>query len=123
MGAYPSENTGKGEVPHDDLDGLPVFSLLYHLNIALDIQVGRACHSTGRLIQLFYDKAAGNRLRVGLEGGLALGKVQIIFIWSLDRADLGAITAGRAFIPVYITGGFPEGYLKISCIAINGCYV
>jgi hypothetical protein len=47
---------------------------------------------------------------------LTVGKTFIIKTWKNDRANLGAITASRAFAKIYMPGGFIQGYLKVACI-------
>jgi len=67
------------------------------LDIALDVQSGRACQAAGGFILLFNGKGAGDGLGVLFEGGFADGQAPVEFVGKFDGADLGAIAAAGAF--------------------------
>jgi hypothetical protein len=72
MRAHPAQNPGQGQILHDDLQGLLVFALLDHLDIALDVEARRTGQAAGCLVGLLDGESAGDGLGVPFVGGLTL---------------------------------------------------
>ena len=82
----------------------------------MGIDAVRTRTDTWRTVTFVYGICSRNRLRVWFISSLTVGKTFIIKTWKNDRANLGAITASRAFAKIYMPGGFIQGYLKVACI-------
>jgi hypothetical protein len=97
MGANPPQNTGKGEVFHNNVERLFIFTLPNHLDVALDIQPGRAGQATRGFVALFDGKSAGNGLSIFLVCGFPYGQPFVVFVGQLYGTNLGAFTTAGAF--------------------------
>ena len=109
MGTYASQDSRKGKLFHDDLKGFLVLSLFDHLDIALDVQSGRACQAAGGFILLFNGISAGDSLGVLFICGPAGGQTPVEFVGKFDGTDFGAIAAAGAFGKVDKTGVLLDG--------------
>ena len=104
MGADAAENAGQGQVFHDDFERFLVFALSDHLNVALDVQSGRAGHTAGGLVRFLDGKRTWNGLGIFFIGGLSVAESLVVFAGQGDRAHLDAIAAGSAFVRIDVAG-------------------
>ena len=95
MRAYPPEHAGQRQIFHDDLEGLFVFALLDHLDIALNIEAAGTGQAAGGLVCFLYGIRSGNGLGIFFKGGFFSCQTFIIFARKIHRADRGTLaTAG-----------------------------
>jgi hypothetical protein len=59
VGADAPQDTGQGQILHDDLQGFFVLALAHHLHVTLDIESGRTGQAAGALSAFWMAKAPG----------------------------------------------------------------
>ena len=119
MRAYASQHPWERKLFHDDFQGLLILSLFDHLDIALDVQSGRARQAAGGVILLFNGIGAGDGLGILFIGGPAGGQTPVEFVGKFDGADLGAIATAGAFGKVDKTGVLLDGSGKATLFALE----
>jgi len=104
MRANSSQHTGKRKVFHDDLQGFLILSLLYHLDITLNIDSRRTGETARSEVRLIDGICTGDCLGIPFKGGFFYRKPFIIFIGKGYRANLAALPTACAFGQINKTG-------------------
>jgi hypothetical protein len=104
MGANSSQNTGKRKLFHDNLQGFLIFSLLYHLDITLNIDPRGTGEPARSKVCLINGICTGDCLGIPFEGGFFYRKPFIIFIGKDYRTNLAALPTACAFGQINKTG-------------------
>jgi hypothetical protein len=89
------------------------------LNIALDIQPGRAGQAARGFIALFNGECPRNGLRICLVGGFADRQSFVVVVGQLYRADFGALSAAGAFGQVDEAGFLPDAGFETPRLAFQ----
>ena len=103
----------------EELHGLLVLPVVDQGDIALDADMRRAGGLAGRRAALFDAVGARHALGILFENRLAHGEPFVVFVDGLDRADLGAFAAARAFGQVDVPGLFAHDRGEIPGLAFE----
>ena len=102
MRADPAANGGKRVALADQIHRLEIFLLLDELDVALNVDPGRALHLARRVTLLENAEDVRRRLRVKFGNALAGAETTVEFIRHVHGADLRALAATGAFVLVHI---------------------
>jgi hypothetical protein len=91
-----------------------MFPLGNHGHVSVCIDAVRTIIGTWREIPFIYGIPSWNRLRIWFISSLLVSKAPFKKAWKIDRTNLGTITASRAFVKVYMSSKFIQGYLKVA---------
>ena len=114
-----SQHPWKRKFFHDDFQRFLILALFDHLDVALDVESGRACQAAGGFILFFNGIGAGNGLGILFVGGPAGGQTPVELVGKFDGADFGAIAAAGAFGKIDETGVLLYGCGKTSLLALE----
>ena len=112
--ANPPQDAGQRELLHNYFQGFFVLALLDHLDIALNIQSGRACQTTGGSVCFLNGKGSRDRLSVHFIGRLFIRKTFVVFVGEFHGTDLDTFPATRALGQIHKARLLPNPGLKVS---------
>ena len=119
VGADAPQHAGQRQVVHDDFQGLGVFALAHHLNVALDVDARRAGQAAGCLVGFFDGVVDGDGLGVLLVGRLAVDQSQVVIVGQGDWTGLGAVAATGAQVGVDAGGPLVDRRRKVTRPAVE----
>jgi len=108
------EDTGQGQLLHDDVQGLLILALFHHMGVALHILTGRAGHATRGLVRLLHRKGTWYGLGVLLVNRGPITKGLVILTGQGNRAGLDTLPAGSTLVEINVPGFLFYGNLEVA---------
>jgi hypothetical protein len=118
--AHPATYGREGVIFSKEFECLCVLTGVDQSDIALDTDMGRASGLAGRYTAFGNTIGARNGLSILLINGFAGIQALVVFVWYIDRANLGTIATAGAFVKIHKTRILTQFSGKVSRSSFQG---